>query len=283
MKVTHSRMRVCTSKEMRQIDDLAHAQYQIDASILMENAGRAAADVLFECYPNAGDETEVLIFAGKGNNAGDAFVLARRLICLERRVRIFCLAPPSALTGAAKRNFEILKQMNGRVFNLENVSELESFFRSSTGPYTIIDGMVGTGLRGNLDGIYYDVVETINRQKCNEVMSLDIPTGVNADSGEIHGTSILANTTVSFGFPKLGHFLPPGAGRRGDLPSDPRHHHLQPRRRAAALRLPAPAPRRVHAAAPALCPGRPAGSHLSLNWLGPSCVPGAVKALWLNV
>jgi NAD(P)H-hydrate epimerase len=86
--------------------------------------------------------------------------------------------------------------------------------------------MMGTGLKGNLEGLFFEVVELINRQECLHVVALDIPSGVSGDTGVIQGAAILAHLTVSFGFPKMGHFLPPGATRRGrlvniDLPLPP--------------------------------------------------------------
>jgi NAD(P)H-hydrate epimerase len=202
---------------MRDLDLVADRDYGIDATLLMENAGRAAAQILLEHYPNAGNSTEILIFAGKGNNAGDAFVVARRLICLERRVRIFHLQAESGYKGSTLKNFEILKRMKAKLTYLETSSDLQEFFQSSPGPFTIIDGILGTGLKANLEGVFYEVVETINSVNSQEVIALDIPTGVSGDTGNVHGASIMATLTISFGFPKLGHFLPPGAGRRGEL------------------------------------------------------------------
>ena len=210
-------MRICTSSEMRELDLHAEKEFLIDAGVLMENAGRAAVQIIVDRFPHAGRTTEILIFAGKGNNAGDAFVDARHLLCLGRKIRVFHLNPEAKYTGASLKNFEILKKMKGKLTPLESVADLEAFFKSSIGPFTVIDGILGTGLKGNLDGIYHDIVEMINSLRASEVISLDIPTGVNGDTGVIHGNSVLAHLTVSFGFPKLGHFLPPGAGRRGEL------------------------------------------------------------------
>lgn len=210
-------MRICTASEMRELDRVADAEYGLDAAILMENAGRAAGQIIAEKYPHAGRTTEILVFAGKGNNAGDAFVVARRLLCLERKVRVFHLQEEKNYRGASLRNFQILKAMKARLTLIENPGDVQSFFQSSPGPFTIIDGLIGTGLRGALEGIYYDIVEMINAVNAQEVIALDIPSGVNGDSGAVLGTSIHANLTVSFGFPKLGHFLPPGAARRGEL------------------------------------------------------------------
>jgi len=202
---------------MRELDRLAEVEFGIDAMILMENAGRSAAQILLERWPHAGRQTEILVFAGKGNNAGDAFVVARRLMALDRRVRVFHLEEPDRYRGPVLKNFEILRKMKAKMTYIEAVTELEEFFGRSPGPFTIVDGILGTGLRGPIEGLFHDVVECLNALRCPEVMALDIPTGVNGDSGAIHSASIQATLTVSFGFPKMGHFLPPGAGRRGEL------------------------------------------------------------------
>lgn len=209
-------MRICTSIEMRKLDEIAEVEYGIGPELLMENAGRASTQVLLETYPTAGKTSEILVFAGKGNNAGDAFAMARRLLCLERRVRVFHLVKESQYKGATLKNFQILQKMKAKMVCLENSVELEAFFASSNNPFIAVDGIIGTGLKSNLEGIYYDVVEILNKH-VRDIVALDIPTGVNGDTGAILGTAIQASLTISFGFPKIGHFLPPGANRRGTL------------------------------------------------------------------
>lgn len=210
-------MRICTASEMKELDHIADVEYGLDASILMENAGRASAQAIIDRYPDAGKQTEILVFAGKGNNAGDAFVVARRLLCFERRVRVFHLENEKGYRGATLKNYDILKRMKAKMTLISDISELQAFFASSPGPFTIIDGLLGTGLKGALEGIFYDIVEMINALKCQEVIALDIPSGVSGDTGAVLGTSIQASMTVSLGFPKIGHFLPPGAAKRGEL------------------------------------------------------------------
>ena len=134
-----------------------------------------------------------------------------------RRVRVFHLQPETSYKGAPLRYLQILKKMKAKLVQLENVAELNEYFASSPGPFTAIDGILGTGLKGSLHGLLYDVVEAINAARCREVIALDIPSGVSGDTGQVLGASVLASMTISFGFPKLGHFLPPGAARRGEL------------------------------------------------------------------
>src|SRR5688572_23723177 len=141
--------RICSNQEMRELDRIAEQEYGITPEILMENAGRAAVTILFEYYPNAGKDTEILVFAGKGNNAGDAFVVARRLLCLDRKVRVFHLVPESEYRGATLKNFQILKRLKAKMMLLESAQDLEDFFKSSQGPFLGVDGIIGTGLKGS--------------------------------------------------------------------------------------------------------------------------------------
>ncbi len=217
MKQANESMRVTTSTEMREIDRLAEEQYGILPEILMENAGRSAAQILLENYPTAGTETEILVFAGSGNNAGDAFVAARRLLGIGKRVRIFYIEPSKKYPSSVERNFQILKKMGAKLSSIDQIGSVEAFLSQAPGPFTVVDGLLGTGLKGDLEGLYADVVEVINKMKAREVVALDIPTGVSGDTGMIHGNAVQASLTVSFGFPKLGHFLPPGAAKRGSL------------------------------------------------------------------
>jgi NAD(P)H-hydrate epimerase len=217
MKYQNESMRVTTSLEMREIDRIADEEYGIDPIVLMENAGRSASQIILENYPGAGTETEILVFAGKGNNAGDAFVVARRLIGLGKRVRIFYIDPGTKYPPAVERNYQILRKIGAKISPIDQIQSLEAFLAQAPGPFTVVDGLLGTGLVGDLQGMYADVVEVVNRMKAREVISLDIPTGVSGDTGVIHGNAIQASLTVSFGFPKLGHFLPPGAAKRGHL------------------------------------------------------------------
>lgn len=214
-----SYMRICTAQELQELDQIAEKQYGISPQILMENAGRAASQILLEKYPDAGVKTEILILAGKGNNAGDAFVVARRLLGLGKKLRVFFIPPNlgKQYAPAVEVNFQILKKLGAKMAPLENIQDFEDFLSHTSGPFTVIDGLLGTGLRGGLEGLYYDLVEAIRKLNPREVIALDIPTGVNGDTGVVQSTAIQAHLTVSFGFPKMGHFLAPGAAKRGEL------------------------------------------------------------------
>ncbi len=209
-------LRICTNQEMRSLDKIAETEMGIGPVLLMENAGRAASEIIVKEYPSAGVEGEIIVFAGKGNNAGDAFVVARQLLGLGRKVRVFHLIPGQDYKGATAENFKILQRMKAKLTHIAEAQELEAFLSQSRAPELAIDGIIGTGLKGDLEGHFYDVVELINRN-FDQIVSLDIPTGVSGDSGQVQGIAIEASLTISFGFPRLGHFLPPGATYRGKL------------------------------------------------------------------
>lgn len=209
-------MRVVTSKEMRELDELANRKFKIPSIVLMENAGIRAAEIVAKKHSELGWTTEILVFAGKGKNGGDALVVARHLAAMGKRVRLFLLHSFDAYKEESKQNLEILLEQRIRPIILDQVVPLEEFFNSATGPFLCVDGLLGIGFKGPLAGLFADVVDIINA-KSDYTISLDIPTGVDATSGQVVGQAILANLTVSFGFAKLGHYIAPGAVHRGEL------------------------------------------------------------------
>jgi hydroxyethylthiazole kinase-like uncharacterized protein yjeF len=209
-------LRICNNQEMRNLDKIAETEMGIGPILLMENAGRAASEIIVQEYPRAGLGDEILVFAGKGNNAGDAFVVARQLLGLGRRVRVFHLVKEAEYKGATAENFKILKKMKAKLVYIPEAQDLEAFFETAPPGGIAVDGLIGTGLNGDLEGHFYEVIDLINKY-VDQVVSLDIPTGVNGDSGIVQGIAVQASITISFGFPRLGHFLPPGANFRGKL------------------------------------------------------------------
>jgi hydroxyethylthiazole kinase-like uncharacterized protein yjeF len=209
-------MRVVTSKEMRDIDTLAQTKFKIPSIVLMENAGLRAAEVVARKHNELGFGTEILVFAGKGKNGGDALVVARQLASAGKRVRLFLLAPFEAYKDESKQNLEILLEQKIRPIVLDQVAPLEEFFNSATGPFLAVDGIVGIGFRGPLSGLFADVVDIVNA-KVDYVVSLDISSGVDATTGQTVGQAIYSNLSIAFGFAKLGQFIAPGAVHRGEL------------------------------------------------------------------
>ncbi|MEE4358264.1 MAG: NAD(P)H-hydrate dehydratase [Desulfococcaceae bacterium] len=207
-------MKVFTVSEMRKADQYAIETLGIPEEILMENAGLAACRVL-SGHMGIPDKS-FLIFCGAGNNGGDGLVMARKLHSLGGRVKVYFFTAPEKYKGAAKINYDIVCRLGIGREVIGTADSLSSEMQDCAG---IIDAIFGTGLSRNVEGKYKDVIESINdfRKKGKTVLSLDIPSGVNGDNGQVMGTAVQADYTVTFGGPKTGSLLYPGYALAGKL------------------------------------------------------------------
>ncbi|HKJ04760.1 MAG TPA: NAD(P)H-hydrate dehydratase [Geopsychrobacteraceae bacterium] len=207
-------MKLITAEQMQNADRKAIEQFGIPGAVLMENAGRAATDLLCrefsELFPGP-----VLILAGKGNNGGDGYVMARTLLELGWQVRTLVLAAADSVSGDAALMLEILQRLDGNISFAENVDTLSHVF-SETKPRLLIDALLGTGLASAVRGLYAEAIELINDSGL-PVLAVDIPSGVDGSNGRIHGSAVSAEITVSFDQGKVGHGSYPGASKVGRL------------------------------------------------------------------
>lgn len=204
-------MKITTVQEMRNLDATAIEKYGIPEELLMENAGGAAYFVLLTRFGLPG--RTFLVFCGGGNNGGDGFVVARKILSSGGRAKVFILGDRSAYRGAARMNLEILERTGAEIAPLEAPTDAEPDLVICDG---VVDAIFGTGLARDVEGRYAEVIELINRSG-RPVLSLDIPSGVHGDTGRVMGTAIRADATVTFGLPKLGNLLYPGYELCGDL------------------------------------------------------------------
>lgn len=204
-------MKVATVAEMREFDRLATAEYGIHPEILMENAGTAAYNVIFREFGVNGKKFTVV--CGGGNNGGDGFVVARHLLSNGARVTVLLLAKRERYTGAAKQNLDIITRLAIEVQEVSTAADLQHYLNDAD---AIIDAIFGTGLDKNVEGIYREAATKINESK-KPVFALDIPSGINGDSGQEMGVSVKADYTITFGLPKTGNMLYPGFERGGKL------------------------------------------------------------------
>ncbi|APG27941.1 bifunctional ADP-dependent (S)-NAD(P)H-hydrate dehydratase/NAD(P)H-hydrate epimerase [Syntrophotalea acetylenivorans] len=204
-------MNVSTVNQMRAMDRAAIEQYGIAEELLMENAGQAACTVLQSMAPIAG--RRVLIFCGLGNNGGDGLVLARKLHSLSAKVQVYLLGDPNRFTGAARLNLDIVRRLP---LNMSQLNACDTLADELTDCDTVVDALFGTGLSREISGLQEQVIELINNSG-KPVLSLDIPSGVDGDTGQILGTAVQATATVTFGLPKIGNLLYPGFALCGTL------------------------------------------------------------------
>jgi NAD(P)H-hydrate epimerase len=155
----------------------------------------------------------VLIFCGLGNNGGDGLVLARKLHSLSADVKVYLLGDPDRFTGAAKLNLDIVRHLPLDMRQLTDCNTLDDELVHSD---TVVDAIFGTGLSREISGLQGQVIELINNSG-KPVLSLDIPSGVAGDTGQVLGTAVQATATVTFGLPKIGNLLYPGFALCGNL------------------------------------------------------------------
>jgi NAD(P)H-hydrate epimerase len=219
--------KILTAEEMREVDRLTTEKYGIPSIILMENAAHAAARIITEKLGGSVAGKSFLILCGKGNNGGDGAALARILWTQGARVEVNLFGKLSETQGDARINFEICKQIydkkdrNIRLWFYEYYDKKWHEEASSGRKRIVVDALFGTGLKNNLKGQFAKFVESINRtkEKCliPFLISLDIPSGLNADLSEKIGENIKADLTVTFTAPKLANVLPPASNFNGEL------------------------------------------------------------------
>jgi len=196
-------MKLLTAGEMRAIDQRAINDYGIPGIILMENAGLRMVEVITKHLQDKIQGKRFLVFAGKGNNGGDGFVIARHLINRGAEVKVFLLHSADSLQGDAKINYEILAKMGSKIYPVLHTRDLKRVEIALTYADYLIDAILGTGFKGSLQGLTADLVELLN-QSGKPIFAVDIPSGLEADTGKVNGTCVQAELTVTFGFPKVG-------------------------------------------------------------------------------
>ncbi len=200
--------KVCTADEMRNIDKKA-VENGISSLVLMENAGLRCVDELLVKFKNL-KGLKVGIFSGKGNNGGDGFVIARQLLRLGAIVDVFTVLGRD-FSPDARVNFNLLQSTDCSVMENTEFPEYEIPLYD-----IVIDAIFGTGIKGAVSGDIADTIEAINRN-ARFIMSVDVPSGINADTGEVLGACIKADMTVTFQCYKRGLLLYPAADFTGEI------------------------------------------------------------------
>ena len=197
-------MKICTVGEMRKADKDAAEKFGIPSIVLMENAARSCVSEIigFDSFT---------ILCGKGNNAGDGFAIARHLINAGKNVKIYLVLGDS-FSGDAKINFDILKNMSVSFLKPDKEALKTDIMLSDC----VVDAIFGTGIRGGIDKVILDIFDIVN-EFAKYVLSVDIPSGVDATSGKIFENAIKADKTVTFAAYKRGLLLFPAADFAGEI------------------------------------------------------------------
>jgi NAD(P)H-hydrate epimerase len=217
-------MKVLTAAQMREADRLTTERYAIPSLQLMENAGAAIAEFLREKVAGL-TRRKILVLCGKGNNGGDGLVVARMLKQSGCAPDVFLFSNPGTVQGDAGVNLKHWQQGLGELRVVESLSEWESARAALSGAEVIVDALLGTGLRGPVEGLLGAVIEDINAAHAKNdggggrpvVLAVDMPSGLASDAEDFGGPVINADFTVTLTAPKLGQLVSPRADRCGVL------------------------------------------------------------------
>ncbi|MGC8739486.1 MAG: NAD(P)H-hydrate epimerase [Candidatus Hydrogenedens sp.] len=196
-----------TVQQMREVDRRCIEEIGIPGVVLMNNAGSA---VFRELEPGP-----VTILCGKGNNGGDGFVVARLALTAGWTVKVLLLTDPSHIHGDAKVFMNAYLRLGGKMIACVNDNDVRREIDKLTRDETCVDALLGTGTKGEVTGLIRTTIESIN--KLSNIVSVDLPSGMNADTGEICGVCVHARKTITFQYPKIGFKNPSAKEYLGEL------------------------------------------------------------------
>ena len=199
-------MKVVTAEEMRSIDEATVKEYGIPSSTLMERAGLAVAQKIRELF----DRKKVVVLSGGGNNGGDGLVVARTLHNWNWNVRVLLVLKEDKMSPDCLAQYRIAKR-TGVPMEFRTVISAKDIHGA-----VVVDALLGTGINKQVTSPVSGIISFLNRSDV-PVVSVDIPSGISTDDGQIRGEAVLADYTITFGLPKCGHLLYPGAEHSGGL------------------------------------------------------------------
>ncbi len=213
-------MLLVTAGQMQAMDRKTIDSFGLPGLLLMENAGRGAFDFLLETF-SAPVPGKVAVIAGRGNNGGDGFVIARYLMEKKIRVNIFLMSSKDRVTGDAAANMKLAETLCNchsgcSIIEVPDADALEACRPQIFHSDLIVDALLGTGLNSDVRGFFKTAIQWMNESRA-PVFSVDIPSGLNADTGRPMGIAVKADATATFAFAKSGHVLYPGNTYTGRL------------------------------------------------------------------
>jgi ADP-dependent NAD(P)H-hydrate dehydratase / NAD(P)H-hydrate epimerase len=209
-------MRIVTQSEMKELEKIAQTKFHFSEKLIIENVALLGARAIVD---KLGDDIhfgELIFLIGKGNNGGTGLAIARHLASMGFEPRAFILFEEKDLSLEVREQLKISKSYGVRIALIDEMVGLETYFMQNSSPKIIIDAIFGTGVRLPLSNFLYDVIHFINQEKAYTI-SLDIPTGVEGDSGLIQGNAIHADLTLAVGLPKLGYYQADGPKHVGEV------------------------------------------------------------------
>jgi NAD(P)H-hydrate epimerase len=205
-------MKILTASEMQRIDRLTTKKYGVPSLTLMENAARGVTGYLNERFAPL-DAHRIVICCGKGNNGGDGMAVARLLRDQGVDTRVLLFGNPADLKGDAAVNYQRLKQVE----TIPDSGAWQAVRATLTDRTLLVDALLGTGLSKPLEGFLLEVVSGLNQDFASKaVVSVDLPSGMSSDSGDLIGEFVRTDASVTFTAPKIAHVFPPACLHIGD-------------------------------------------------------------------
>lgn len=186
-----------TTEQIYKIDKITTEKFSIPSFVLMENAGRSSAEIIKK-FAKRNSFRKIIIFCGPGKNGGDGFVLARYLYIWGFEVKVIIFINETDYKGDTLQNYKILKRLNLKIEKFD-VKKMEEEINKYD---IIVDAIFGIGLKRDIENVYRDAIELINKTK-KVVFSIDIPSGLESDTGKVLGCCVKADYTLTMGFLKL--------------------------------------------------------------------------------
>ena len=208
-------MRILNAAQMREADRFTIEDIGLPSLVLMENAGRQVVAAMEATYETQ-LEGRVAVLCGRGNNGGDGFVVARTLLQRGIDSSVFVIGALADVRGDARTNLDILGRLGVTVVEINDEQSWELHFSEISQCTLIVDAIFGTGLKEPLAGMLETVVADVNASDI-PIVSIDLPSGLSADTPQLVGDCIDATMTVTLAAPKLPLVLPPGEAHAGDV------------------------------------------------------------------
>ncbi len=208
-------MKLCTAREMQGLDRRTIDELGLPGIVLMENASRGAVRHLIETWPDL-TARRVGVMCGRGNNGGDGLAMARMLADRGVAVEVYLLTARDRVGGDARINLEIVERLGLPLLEIPDAVAWDRARERAAGCDLFVDAILGTGLNAAVRGFLGEIIDWLNQHPA-PVFAVDLPSGLNADTGQVLGRAVKAAATATFGLAKVGHHLYPGIDHVGRL------------------------------------------------------------------
>lgn len=209
-------MRVANFEEMKAIEKVSAEKYGLSEHLIIENVGIRAADYLWQHFLCEKSYAEVVILVGKGNNGADGMSIGRHLTLKGVPVRALMLFSPQDCSQELKKQIQMGEAYGIKISEMGGSDQVLSYFTQTQSEYFVIDAIFGTGVRLPVPNSIFEVIKVVN-EHASVMVAVDIPTGVDGDTGALDGSAIKADLTLAIGLPKLGHYAGEGARASGKV------------------------------------------------------------------